>query len=80
MTIGAFEASRSALSEYVYGLWVWPEFHLRKLYFLSKNTKFFSFSTLKSSGIVWQRSGSVLSKLQIFVQNSAETVTYDGLR
>ena len=80
MTIGAFEASRSALSEYVYGLWVWPEFHLRKLYFLSKNTKFFSFSSLKSSGIVWQRSGSVLSKLQIFVQNSAETVTYDGLR
>ena len=80
MTIGAFEASRSALSEYVYGLWVWPEFHLRKLYFLSKNTKFFSFSSLKYSGIVWQRSGSVLSKLQIFVQNSTETVTYDGLR
>ena len=80
MTIGAFEASRSALSEYVYGLWVWPEFHLRKLYFLSKNTKFFSVSALKSSGIVWQRSGSVMSKLQIFVQNPAETVTYDGLR
>ena len=80
MTIGAFEASRSALSEYVYGLGVWPEFHLRKLYFLSKNTKFFSVSALKSSGIVWQRSFSVMSKLQIFGQNPAETVWYDGLR
>ena len=80
MTTGAFEASRRALSEYVYGFGVWPKFHLRKLYFLSKNTKFFSFSALKSSDIVWQRSGSVMSKLQIFVQNAAETVSYDGLR